>query len=69
MISFGSKLRTEKETDPSVNAFGRGANSWENHTIESYLEAGLTWAEDSKFTAIVDPANNRIIDIERNTPE
>lgn len=39
----------EKEADQPVDAFGRGVKGWENHTIETYLEAALAWAEDSNF--------------------
>lgn len=39
----------EKEAGQPVDVFGRGVNGWENHTIETYLEAALAWAEDSNF--------------------
>ena len=40
------ELAKEKE-NPS-NPFGPGANGWEHGTIESYLGAAVSWAEDSQ---------------------
>ncbi len=36
-----------KEKERPIDPCGRGANGWENHTIESFLLAALQWAEDS----------------------
>ena len=50
-LEFVRKLRTDKveEVDQPTDAFGRGVNGWENHTIEAFLEAAIAWAEDSHF--------------------
>ena len=37
-----------KEKEHPSSPFGAGANGWENGTIESYLEAAVSWAEDSR---------------------
>src|SRR3954452_1110305 len=29
-----------------VSPFGPGANGWESHSIETFLEAALSWGED-----------------------
>jgi len=29
--------------------YGRGANGWENGTIEAFLDAAASWAEASEF--------------------
>lgn len=29
--------------------YSRGANGWENGSIETFLEAAIAWAEDSDF--------------------
>lgn len=36
-----------KETDSSSFPYGRGANGWENGTIEAFLEAAVCWGEDT----------------------
>ena len=35
-----------------VDPFGRGPRSWENHTIEAFLEAALRWSDDSRGRAM-----------------
>ncbi|HJU55331.1 MAG TPA: hypothetical protein VJ715_12190 [Pyrinomonadaceae bacterium] len=40
------ELAKEKENPSSP--FGPGANGWENGSIESYLDAAVAWAEDSR---------------------
>ena len=39
----------EEESDQPVDHFGRGINDWENHSIETFLEAACAWANDSNF--------------------
>jgi hypothetical protein len=46
-IDRASEVAIEK-TSPS-SPHGAGANGWENGTIESFLDAAVRWAEDSKF--------------------
>ncbi|MEM9345093.1 MAG: hypothetical protein AAGB26_00620 [Planctomycetota bacterium] len=59
-LAFVRKLHEDrlselsKETDP----FGRGQNGWENHTIESFLEASIRWGEDSDMGASQDLADS-----------
>ncbi len=38
----------QEKAKPS-SPFGPDAGGWENTTIEDYLEAGVSWAEDSDF--------------------
>ena len=40
---------TQKEKETPSSPFGTGANSWQNVTIENYLEAASAWASDSDF--------------------
>ncbi|BCL74828.1 hypothetical protein JHS3_05640 [Jeongeupia sp. HS-3] len=35
----------QAEAGQPLGDTGRGANGWENHSIEDFLEAALTWAE------------------------
>lgn len=42
------------EIDQPVDACGRGANGWESHTIEDFLEAAIAWGEDSDMGASQD---------------
>jgi len=52
-LFFVKALLQDKEEEVSKNQSldlcGRGANGWENHTIESFLAAAIAWAEDSDF--------------------
>jgi hypothetical protein len=54
-LKFVVALREDREAEVSaqkiknVDSFGRGPNDWENHTIEAFLEAASSWAEDSDF--------------------
>ena len=41
----------EREIGKPIDLCGRGANGWENHTIEDFLEAAAAWAKDSDFGA------------------
>ena len=41
----------EAEAGHSIDDFGRGENGWENHTIEGFLEAALSWAESTNLGA------------------
>jgi hypothetical protein len=36
-----------RETDSSSSPYGPGANGWENGTIEAFLEAAVSWGEES----------------------
>jgi hypothetical protein len=38
------------------NPYGPDAGGWENVSIENFLNAGISWAEDSEFRHI--PASN-----------
>jgi len=38
---------TKKEILTPSNPYGRTINGWENRTIERYLGAALSWAEDT----------------------
>jgi hypothetical protein len=54
-LKFVAALRQDRETEvaaqktTNVDPFGRGPTGWENHTIEDFLEAASSWAEDSDF--------------------
>ncbi|MBC3875094.1 DUF7660 family protein [Undibacterium flavidum] len=52
-LAFVAELRSDRELEvqshKEVDDFGRGSNGWENHTIESFLEAASAWAESSDF--------------------
>ncbi len=50
-------VSAEKKSPSSP--YGPDAGGWENTTIESFLEAGAAWAEDTKFgeTQNLSPAN------------
>jgi hypothetical protein len=39
------------ETSVPSSPYGRDAGSWENTSIESFLEGAISWAEDSQFGA------------------
>jgi hypothetical protein len=47
----------EMEAVKFIGASGRGANGWENHTIDTFLEGALAWAEDSNVGASQGLAN------------
>jgi hypothetical protein len=38
-----------KERAKPSPPYSRGANGWENGTIEAFLDAAASWAEDSEF--------------------
>lgn len=54
-LIFVTALRENRESEAAgqkitgIDPFGRGPNGWENHTIESFLNAAAAWAEDSEF--------------------
>ncbi|RPJ53839.1 MAG: hypothetical protein EHM23_30135 [Acidobacteria bacterium] len=51
-LLFVEALRADRAAEDSVgqvDSFGRGELGWENHTIEEFLEAALSWAHDSHF--------------------
>lgn len=39
------------EIGETVDDFGRGVRGWENHSIEDFLEAALSWAESTDVGA------------------
>lgn len=39
----------EKEKSSPSSPYGRGANGWENGTIEAFLDAACSWAESTDF--------------------
>lgn len=41
----------EAEAGREIDDFGRGENGWENHSIEAFLEAALSWAEATNLGA------------------
>ena len=54
-IRFAKALQADKEdedqkekTNPS-GPYSAGHNGWENNTVSGYLEAAISWAEDSNF--------------------
>lgn len=52
-LAFVDELRSDRmiavHSQGKVDEWGRGSNGWENHTIESFLEAASAWAEASEF--------------------
>lgn len=48
-LSFVRALKEDREAErgSEPDPFGRGANGWENHTIEDFLGAALAWAEST----------------------
>ena len=38
-----------KERGKPSSPYGPGANGWENGTIEAFLNAAASWAEDTEF--------------------
>ncbi len=40
-----------KEKENPSSPWGPGANGWQHGTIEGYLEAAVSWMEDSQGTA------------------
>ena len=50
-IEFVRALSVERrsESRQPVDACGRSASGWENHTIEDFLDAAVAWAEDSEM--------------------
>ena len=55
MLDFIRQLQADREDEVTqtekrpVDMLSRGANGWENHTIEAFLDAGANWAETTKF--------------------
>ena len=43
------KHAIESEAESPSSKYGRDASGWENSTIESYLEAALSWAEHTEM--------------------
>jgi hypothetical protein len=41
----------ERELSEASSALTPDAGGWENTTIEAFLQAAISWAEDSKFGA------------------
>lgn len=39
----------QKEAASPSSPYGSGANGWENSTIDAFLEAAISWAEDTDF--------------------
>ncbi len=52
-LEFVRMLQADRlaEVGRQTDDFGRGANGWENHTIEDFLEAAVRWGEDSDMGA------------------
>ena len=50
-LRFVSALCAEREVAAKgyVDPSGEGELGWQNHTIEAFLGAALSWAEDSDF--------------------
>jgi len=48
-----------KENERPSNAYGPGANGWENGTIEHFLDSAISWAEatDVGLTQGLEPNN------------
>jgi hypothetical protein len=40
----------EEATRGRTNRLGRGARGWENSAVDTFLEAAIAWAEDSRGT-------------------
>jgi hypothetical protein len=40
-----------KEAEKPSSPYGPGHNGWENGTIETYLDAAISWAEDTDMGA------------------
>ena len=55
LLKFVEALRKDREAEVAaqqssgIDAFGRGPKGWENHTIESFLEAAQSWAKTTGF--------------------
>jgi len=43
------QAEVEAEKVTPIDPFGKGALGWENHTIEAFLERGLSWALTTNF--------------------
>lgn len=56
-LAFVEALKKDREADvraqgtTPVDACGRGPGGWENHTIEDFLDAALSWAEATNLGA------------------
>ncbi len=54
-LAFAKRLQVDRahsaelERKNPASAYGPDAGGWENTTIESFLDAAIAWAEDSKF--------------------
>jgi hypothetical protein len=53
-LAFARELLADRDEEVGrpIDLCGRGANGWENHTIEAFLEAAIAWADDSDFWAV-----------------
>jgi hypothetical protein len=47
----------EDKSSANVDPFGRGELGWENHSITSFLEAAISWSEDSGELEKIDDFN------------
>lgn len=47
----------EAEVGQPIDLSGRGANGWENHTIEDFLNAALAWGESTNMGETQDMAH------------
>lgn len=55
-LAFVRELAEDRKAASAVEhrdtaPFDSGPGAWENRSIESFLEAALAWAEDSRFGA------------------
>jgi hypothetical protein len=52
-LEFVRQLHADRlsEVSKPKDAFGRGASGWENHTIEAFLDAAVSWGEDTDMGA------------------
>ena len=52
-LEFARALHADRtaEEGKRIDAWGPGANGWENHTIEDFLEAAITWGENTDMGA------------------
>ena len=48
-LATDRKLAIEREAKTPSSPYGPDAGGWENVTIESYLDAALSWAEDTEM--------------------
>ena len=52
-LAFVRALTKDREAEAgrAIDDFGRGENGWENHSIEDFLGAALSWAEATNIGA------------------